>query len=211
MGDWDSSEDTHGAPGTPGMFADVPGVLDALMSLLLTPGHGVLHVDPVQSWTCWRSRMHEGVRVHPVFGWPQCTVCGAAPSYDERTMYARALGVSLDIVVPTGESTVPFALGSAAVTLPTSPSTDQRVVYYEGWVYDGAAGQDVGSAWLLGLRQAVARAVTSYPTTAVARVPERSLTVVGEYRLLPDPAGEPEIVTITNAAPLNAWLGLRER
>lgn len=155
------------------------------------------------SWPCWRDASHE-VKPHPTFGWPQCTVCQAAPPYHERPNYLPD-DLSLDVFIPAGGAALAqLALGTAVVGL--SSRMDGYVeTYYEGWIYGAAQyeGLSPRGKWEAGLEHAADRMVTAYPTSAMAHFPAHTLFKVGTYN------PKTRQVTMTHTPALSTWLGIQ--
>ena len=151
-------------------------------------------------FTCWRDASHE-VGQHKLFGWPQCTICSAAPQYHERDKYLPE-GFTLEVYLPADQrATAIIAEHSAVVGLPV-PDSNWTLVYYEGWI-NGAmqyADRDTRGKWEAGLLHAAGRMTAQYPTIAQAHLPHETLLKVGTY----DPRTHE--VTITNEEAVRSWL-----
>lgn len=157
-------------------------------------------------FVCWRNPSH-AIGVHPVLGWPECSVCRAAPPYWERGQYLPET-FELGIYVPDGTGYI--AGGSAVVGYPierpmdeTTPPYYEVLVYYEGWIHGACQyeGLDARGRWEAGLLHAADRLVTAYPTAAMATLPAPRLKRVGSY----DPKHK-RIIEITDNEALEAWL-----
>lgn len=150
-------------------------------------------------WRCWRDAKHK-VGKHSIYGWPQCTVCKAAPQYFERGRYLPD-NFRLNIYVPIRNMMGIFP-ASAIVGLPMG---DRVQVYYEGWThgamqYEGKSPLD---KWAGGLLHASDRMVTDYPTTAQAFLRRGDLHQVGSYVV------QTRAYDITDERALHQWLGIQ--
>lgn len=157
-----------------------------------------------QDWTCWRDLSHRPVTKNPLFGWPQCSICRAAPAYHERSRYLPD-GFRLNVYVPAdGRSTAIIAPGSAVVGLITGvgPEGGWVSVYYEGWLNGPMqyGDRDARGLWEAGLLHAADRMVTDYPTIAQARLPLKTLRKVGTYN------PKTHEVTVNDEEALTAWV-----
>lgn len=150
------------------------------------------------TWKCWR------VAEHPVgtsrFGWPQCTVCRAAPAYHERPRY-----LSEDLELPLFVTKSPLLLGFIAPRSAIVGDTacgNRLTVYYEGWVNGPMqyADRDARGLWEAGIEHAAGRMVTDYPTSALATPRLEDLTQVGTYHV------RSKTVTVTDEDALAKWL-----
>lgn len=150
------------------------------------------------AWTCWRNPAHE-VGTHPVFGWPQCKVCSAAPPYHERPDYLPE-GLLLRVYVPSSASNWKPARGSGIVGVP-NPAMDHATVHYEGWIYGQHADLDPRRRWELAVQNAAGRMVTDYPTIAQVYVGLENLVPIGHF----DPRSR--VITVDDEQALAAWLG----
>ncbi len=156
----------------------------------------------MNAWKCWRNREHP-VAPHPHLGWPQCTVCGAAPQYHERGDYLPA-DLELTIYVPVDDARMVgngIAPGSGIVGIPVGD--DLVMICYEGWVHGAMqyADRDVNGRWEAGVQHAADRLVTAYPTVARAYVPPDRLRPIGTYNPTTNN------IAVTDDAALGAWLG----
>lgn len=152
-------------------------------------------------WTCWRNPRHP-VKPHPVFGWPQCQHCQAAPQYHERSQWLPA-DLQLAIYVPSPFARFGVAPGAGIVGVNPPLGNDIVFVHYEGWVHGAMqyADRDARGRWEAGVYHAASRLVTAYPTIAQANVPRQQLRRIGTYNPTTD------VVTVTDEAALSVWLG----
>jgi len=153
-------------------------------------------------WTCWRDPSHTTIST-TLFGWPQCSVCRAAPAFHERPAYLHSNFV-LGIYVPLDRARSMIAPRSGVVGLPDGGDgeDDWTNVYYEGWVNGPMqyAGRDVRGLWEAGVEHAASRMVTSYPTVAQAHFPSKLVKCIGLY----NPAAK--TFNVHDEETLNAWL-----
>lgn len=153
------------------------------------------------TWKCWRDASHP-TRPNPLLGWPQCTVCSAAPPYHERPSYLPP-GFHTNLYVPQDQTSAlrRYVAGSAIVGI-TEDSEDENArvrIYYEGWIYHRPS-VDPFDSWRQGVIVAADRLITSYPTAAMAWVSPKTLTKIGTY----SPAGN--VFTITDPTARDEWL-----
>ncbi len=157
----------------------------------------------MNDWKCWRNREHP-VAPHPQLGWPQCTVCGAAPQYHERAQYLPA-GMELTLYAPAfPEANLGIAPGSAIVGVPLLDDGPQAVlVCYEGWVHGAMqyADRDAHGRWEAGVEHAADRLITAYPSVARKVLPIHALRPIGTY------SPTTNSIAVTDDAALVAWLG----
>lgn len=140
------------------------------------------------AFTCWRDPSHE-VEFHPIWGWPRCKDCRAAPPYHQRQ---PRVNLYLDIVVPN-----PSTRGGAFLASTIAPHSAivarrfagagdvyNTLVSYEGWTLGGPEGLSSRERWNLGLLHAADRMITEYPTVAQATCKHDDVLTIGLY----DPA-----------------------
>lgn len=149
-------------------------------------------------WKCWRDPQHTAIDTHPMFGWPQCATCRAAPPYHERPNYLPEL--LLDVYVLTTPSSI-IAEGSGIVGDP-SHAEDRVLVHYEGWIHGARQYEhlDARGRWEAGLLHAAGRMVTGYPTMAAGLLPTSQLKKIGTY----DP--RTHRVEVEDEQALAAWI-----
>ena len=148
-------------------------------------------------WTCWRNPNHPVVR-HPIYGWPQCQHCHAAPQYYERGEWLPA-DLTLRLYVPR-LTALGIAPGSGVVGLPVM--SDLVNIYYEGWIH-GQHRSDKWTRrgrWESGVFHAADRMVTAYPTVAHKMVRHVDVHQIGTYN--PSTGA----ITITDETALTDWL-----
>lgn len=138
----------------------------------------------VRDWTCWRDPTHEPIST-TIYGWPQCSVCRAAPEFHERAKYLPD-NFALGLYVPVDRRARVFiAERSAIVGLPNGGEgeDDYTEVYYEGWVNGPMqyGDRDPRGLWEAGVEHAGSRMVCRYPTVAMAYLPSVSLKCIGLY------------------------------
>lgn len=139
------------------------------------------HAHEISTWTCWRDAAHEVTTSK--FGWPQCTVCRAAPPYHERPDWLPN-DFELGIYVPNTASwkgTAIIAPRSGVVGLPAGG--DWIDISYEGWINGPMqyGDRDARGLWEAGIEHAAGRMITDYPTIARAHLPSNSLVRIGLY------------------------------
>lgn len=156
----------------------------------------------ITEFVCWRDASHK-VGEHPIWGWPKCTVCDAAPPYYERR--AR-VNLFLDIVVVTDDRIKGMiAPGSGVVARQINDG--RAMLSYEGFIHGGGQGLTPLERYRLGLLHAADRLVTDYPTIATLLAPLGSFEVIGLYdpnALHQTPKQDP--ISISDQAALDAWL-----
>ena len=158
----------------------------------------------VADWTCWRDPAHH-VDVRPSLGWPQCTVCGAAPAYHKRPAYLPG-GFLLTVYVPAkGWATRSDPIGQIAARSAIVGIPDDPTVYFEGWTHGPAqyGDRDAHGLWEAGIEHASSRLVTAYPTTAIVHLGGAradALRRVGSY----DPRRRS--LDVTDEAAVTWWL-----
>lgn len=155
--------------------------------------------QPGEDWPCWRDPTHR-VAARPVLGWPQCTECGAAPPYYERTQWVPA-DLDVPIVIPEPGSNLDAVIlpGSAIVAWPELHGPDRRI-WFEGWADGIPDSSTLADAWTDALRNAADRMVTDYPTSARGAYPADQMRTVGTYRIT---SGE---ISSTGDLQLENWM-----
>lgn len=151
-------------------------------------------------WTCWRDSSH-ATTIHPDFGWPRCTECGAAPPYHERPLFLDPrLELTLYVPAPDARVRSMIAARSAIVGLPTGP--ERALVYLEGWINGPMqyADRDARGLWEAGVEHAASRMVCQYPTAGLLSPRLNELVAIGTF----NPSSD--LLDVTNEKALDEWL-----
>lgn len=114
--------------------------------------------------------------------------------------YTKANTPTMTVYVPVTDEATFIARGSAIVAKSEPDATGRVVVWYEGNLYGAENLKRFDERVLC----AAGRAATSYPTAAIASFSSHQLIEVGTF----DYATQQ--LTITNRAPLDAWLASAE-
>jgi hypothetical protein len=140
----------------------------------------------ISTWACWRDATHSVAASK--YGWPQCTVCMAAPPYHERPEWLPdnfMLGIYLPSRDEAGwKANAIISTRSAIVGLPVGYEQRWIDAYFEGWLNGPMQyrDRDARGLWEAGIFHAASRMVTNYPTIACAHLPTEALTCIGNYR-----------------------------
>lgn len=136
----------------------------------------------MKPFLCWRVASHS-IENHPVFGWPRCAECGAAPPYHQRPQYLPD-NFSLGIYLPTESTPLATMIAPGSGIVGVEHEGGRTSIYYEGFTVmlpSDLVGKAPYQLWHAALATAASRMITAYPTIAAAAPKNREVLRVGTY------------------------------